>query len=69
MTQTIISSVDDLVIWIENVNPGSVLTGERDMRSAATRAAERIQAADHPAWGEDWTSWLDEHADALVLAL
>lgn len=67
MTQ--INSLADLVTWIENVNPGSVLTGERDMHAAATRAATRIQDADHPAWGEDWDAWLDENAERLVLAL
>jgi hypothetical protein len=63
-----ISSLTDLVTWIENANPGSCLTGEVDMHGAAQRFASRIQNADHPAWGTDWEAWLDEHAESIVLA-
>jgi hypothetical protein len=29
----------------------------------------RLQAADHPAWGDDWSEWLDATAEPIAREL
>lgn len=70
MTDAYITTVNDLVAWVENENPGNVLTCVPDMHATAQRYADIIRdAPDRPAWGTDWSEWLDANAERLVLAL
>lgn len=57
---TIINSTNDLDIWIWDVRS--------DVGAEGTTVALRkaIQDADHPAFGTDWSEWLDENVEALV---
>jgi hypothetical protein len=61
----------DLTTWIVNTNPGNVLTLRLPGPgpSALSTLGDRIQAAQHPAWGTDWEAWLDAHAENTALDL
>lgn len=50
---TIIESRTDLVNWLDDVRPD---VHELDLTESL---ADYLQALDHPAWGEDWSEWLD----------
>ena len=64
--QIIISSTADIRTWIVNTNPGGALTAP-DLTHELTEAIQN--AADRPAWGEDWREWLEERAHLLVREL
>lgn len=58
----VISSRTDIETYVANENPGGVY-GHADLMAALV---DSIQAADHPAYGRDWSEWLDAHVDGLV---
>lgn len=68
---TIIRDRFDLTTWLANANPGNILTLRLPGPgpSALATLGDKIQAADHPAWGEDWEAWLDAHAESMALEL
>lgn len=58
----IISSLTDIRTWVANNNPGNVSTVNGEEVTARA-----IQAADHPAYGDDWSEWLDANSNQLAL--
>ena len=54
-----INSATDIATYVDNSHPDVVSSG------LASELAEAIQDANHPAYGTDWTEWLDAHVDAL----
>lgn len=60
----IISSLTDIRTYVVNENPGGVY-GHDDLTDALVEA---IRDADHPAYGRDWSRWLDDEIDGLVVS-
>jgi hypothetical protein len=60
---TIINSATDIRTYAANMSPANCV--EADSVEAVARA---IQAADHPPYGEDWSLWLEEHAEPIALS-
>ena len=58
-SMTIITSRTDLETYVDNSHPDFV---EHGLRDALVQA---IQAEDHPAWGADWSAWLDQHIEDI----
>jgi hypothetical protein len=58
----IITTVTDLKNYLYDCRAdlGAIEHGE-----GFDRAAEAIQSAEHPAWGSDWESWLEDHQDLI----
>lgn len=54
----IISSVNDIATYLQNNHP--------DLEKLLPLAVGAIRDADHPRYGSDWSTWLDEHARAIV---
>ena len=52
----IISSTTDIATWIDNTRADVRETGGQ---AAVDAAVEALRAADHPAWGTDWSDYLD----------
>lgn len=60
-----ISSTTDIRTYINNANPANIL-GEGN--GAVERAVEGIRTAEgRPAWGEDWSEWLEANAERIAL--
>jgi len=57
-----ISSVTDLANFVANNPIGDVTEAER------AAMIEALRAADHPAWGDDWSEWLDKCATEIMYA-
>jgi hypothetical protein len=60
---SIISSRQDIVNYVTNVRYDVHVLGLTDA------LVEAIRDADHPAFGEDWSDWLDANVDALLVPL
>jgi hypothetical protein len=62
-----IASVNDIRTYVCNSNPGGVYGYEGGR--LVEPLVEAIRAADHPAFGRDWSEWLDENVETLVREL
>ena len=57
----IISSATDLRTYVVNSNPGGTMDRADDVVVALQAAPGR------PAWGEDWSEWLEANAERLAI--
>lgn len=61
-----INTAADLRTWILNSNPGNILAEPEHV----DELVEALRGAPgRPAWGSDWSEWLDAHAEREALAL
>ncbi len=54
-----ITSRTDIETYVANSHPDFVEHG------VATNLVQAIQDADHPAYGTDWSEWLDAHIETI----
>lgn len=60
---TTINSTTDIRVWLDNEGHTEHLTTHE-----VDRVVELLVDGEHrPAWGDDWTEYLDARAQALVL--
>lgn len=60
---TTINSTTDIRVWLDNAGLLEHLTADE-----TGRVVELLVDGEHrPAWGDDWTEYLDARAQALVL--
>jgi hypothetical protein len=63
----IITTASDIRTWVSNANPCNVLgMSMSDRGTDVAKVADAIQRADHPAYGEDWEAWLEEHGEQIA---
>lgn len=58
---TYINSIRDIDTYVSNTNPGNV--GQENVELVT----EAITDADHPAFGTDWSEWLEANAERIAL--
>lgn len=61
----IITTRNDVVTYVGNSNTGNVQSLGADAERAAVDAL--VSHDGRPAWGSDWSEWLDEHAERIVI--
>lgn len=52
-----IASTHDLEVYLADARAD---VGETGGTAAVLASVEALRAADHPAWGADWSDWLDD---------
>jgi len=62
---TKITTRNDVRTWVENNNPHNYLCSNAD--EVAERIVDALIAGPHPAWGEDWSDYLDSFDYAAVI--
>lgn len=55
---TTITTATDLATWLGNTNPENYLSLP-NAPAVQKALVEALRAGDHPAWGSDWSSYLD----------
>lgn len=59
----LIASRNDLRVYLTDVRSDLVAMGDVYVGAVL----DRLQASDHPVWGDDWTTWLDERLDGVIV--
>lgn len=60
MNAIIISSRTDLIAYLRDVR------ADVDDIGITDAVTDQIQFSDHPAWGDDWSEWLEEWLPSIV---
>ena len=61
--RTTMTTRRDLRNWVDNATSDWLVRADTDVDNIT----DAIQVLDHPAWGTDWTAWLDRLPDLTDL--